>query len=377
MPADEEEIKSAIDEGVEFLELLSPENIAANSKGIKLACSRMELGAPDESGRRRPVKVEGESFEQEFDLIVSAIGQEFDFDFIDQNDLTVEAETFKTNLKNVYIGGDALHGPANIITAIGDGKKVCDEIVKLAGLTMNSINQKSKKKMTLEDYQEKSAKRVLGEKVSEIDLDHRNNFDIVIRSLDRASAVREAVRCLYCDDVCNVCVSVCPNRANISYETNGATFNLQKIINSRGNAEVVDDQVFIVEQKFQVANIADFCNECGNCWTFCPTNGAPYKDKPKVCLTEESFQLEEKAYYYLKNSNTLKYKENSKSSSLLEEKKYYTYETEELVLKLNKKDLRVENVETKVDSFGETNLTLAAEMVVLLSSLKDLYLFNS
>ena len=377
MPADKEEVDAAYDEGVEIIELVSPEKIMKSNNKLKLVCSKMKLGEPDESGRKRPVKIDNEVLELEFDLIISAIGQEIGLDFIDKDKVSTELNSCKTNMENVYIGGDALHGPANIITAIGDGKKVCDEIVKVAGFTVDVKNKKELKLKSLSNYQKKSAKRINGEKFSETDLNDRKNFNIVINTLDEETAMREAERCLYCNDICNVCVTVCPNRANVSYLSREFNYDLQKAVNTNGEIELIDDSVFIVDQEFQVFNIADFCNECGNCWTFCPTSGAPYKDKPKICLTEESFSSEKKAYFIFKDKNfRIQYKDGNELYTLTLDNKFYLYETEELIVKFNRSKFTIENVQMKSDSFREMNFKQAAQMSVLLDNLKDFYLFN-
>ena len=205
-------------------------------------------------------------------------------------------------------------------------------------------------------------------------MNNRKNFNIVTKTLDRETAVKEAGRCLYCNDICNVCVTVCPNRANVSYFNNGIKYDMQKIVSNNGNVEIVEDGVFVVDQKIQVMNIADFCNECGNCWTFCPTNGAPYKDKPRLCLTEESFMSEERAYYIFENK--INFKNANKFESLTLENKNYIYETEEVFVKFDISNFMIKDVEVKSDSFEEVKLEHAAQMSVLLSNLKEFYLFN-
>jgi NAD-dependent dihydropyrimidine dehydrogenase PreA subunit len=105
------------------------------------------------------------------------------------------------------------------------------------------------------------------------------------------NAVLEAARCLSCGEVCNVCVSVCPNRANVALPGRVLSWPLQRAIRAGGGAARIEAYGREgVRQRFQVANIADFCNECGNCARFCPTAGAPYRDKFRLHLTRESFE---------------------------------------------------------------------------------------
>jgi putative selenate reductase len=86
-------------------------------------------------------------------------------------------------------------------------------------------------------------------------------------SPDQAHA--EASRCLDCHTYCSICVGVCPNLALFTYQT---------------------DQR---DQTYQVAVLADLCNECGNCTTFCPTSGAPYRDKPRLYANRDDFEAQQ------------------------------------------------------------------------------------
>lgn len=132
MPARAEEIKHAKEEGVEFLLLTAPVAILDDSNGwvAKLSCQRMELGEPDDSGRRRPVPVEGAYFDLPADVVVNAIGTRAN------PLLTATAPELKlnrwgnietdenglTSLEGVFAGGDIVRGGATVILAMGDGK---------------------------------------------------------------------------------------------------------------------------------------------------------------------------------------------------------------------------------------------------------------
>jgi ferredoxin len=106
-------------------------------------------------------------------------------------------------------------------------------------------------------------------------------------------ASREAARCLRCDQVCSICVTVCPNRANIAVRRQDSwplSYPVQRAVR-RGDAVAVETLGSVpVAQRVQVVNVADFCNECGNCAVFCPTSGAPYRHKPRLHLSRESFE---------------------------------------------------------------------------------------
>lgn len=104
---------------------------------------------------------------------------------------------------------------------------------------------------------------------------------------------REAARCLRCDQVCSICVTVCPNRANIAVRRQDSwplSYPVQRAVR-RGEAVAVETLGSVpVGQRVQVVNVADFCNECGNCAVFCPTSGAPYRHKLRLHLSRESFE---------------------------------------------------------------------------------------
>jgi NADPH-dependent glutamate synthase beta subunit-like oxidoreductase len=124
MPAEAEEIQALLDEGIEIMELVSPLSvIAKNERVVALKCQRMKLGEPDSSGRPQPIAIEGSEFELKADLIVPALGQEVDLDFIQDPSIKINKNHFETNKNNIYIGGDALHNASTFIRAVGDGEK--------------------------------------------------------------------------------------------------------------------------------------------------------------------------------------------------------------------------------------------------------------
>ena len=90
---------------------------------------------------------------------------------------------------------------------------------------------------------------------------------------------------------------------------------IQQINFENGDYKITSWDEFEVNQKYQIININDFCNECGNCDTFCPTSGAPYKVKPKFALSKESFNEISKGY--LLEGNKLIYKEDDEILELV------------------------------------------------------------
>ena len=142
LPARKEEVEHALEEGIEFRTLCSPVAILTEgdvTSGIR--CIRMELGEPDESGRRRPVEVPGSEFELETDCVIMALGTSPNPLIKDTTEgLTINRkggivvdENGLTSREGIYAGGDAVTGAATVILAMGAGKtaaKAIDEYIR-------------------------------------------------------------------------------------------------------------------------------------------------------------------------------------------------------------------------------------------------------
>lgn len=314
MPADKEEIEELIHEGIKVVELTAPKRIEKVDDKLRLTCVKMKLGDEDDSGRRRPAEIPNSDYDLEFDSIITAIGQEVDLDFLPNKNLEINPNTKETEIENVFAGGDAVRGADSLINAMGDGKDAAKIILSRIEQEYNSTKP-NLAKIELREYQHKLSQRVYGKDLQSIPLEQRNSFDLVNPVMDETSAVEEASRCLYCDEVCNICVSVCPNLANVYYEISPFKKKFPKINFENGDYKITSWDEFEVNQKYQIININDFCNECGNCDTFCPTSGAPYKVKPKFALSKESFDEISKGY--LMEENKLTYKEDNEISELV------------------------------------------------------------
>jgi len=136
MPANPWELKEAEDEGIKLEFLVSPKKILGeNGKVSAIECVRMELGELDETGRRKPVPIEGSEFSRETDMVILAIGEVPDLEFLpkeielsENGTVWVNPITMETSLKGVFAGGDAVTGPATVIEAIRDGKRAAESI---------------------------------------------------------------------------------------------------------------------------------------------------------------------------------------------------------------------------------------------------------
>ncbi len=255
MPADREEFDNAVGDGVIVKELRLPVQF---SKDGCLRCQVMALGAPDASGRRAPVAEPDQFEELAVDSVITAIGETVDVEYLRRNGVHLDARehlvvnptTGATNLPRVYIGGDALHGPATVVRAIADARMIADNIVQAAGTRVPALVAAAPahdQDALMHDVLR--AKRILCASHDE-------------------DGVQEARRCLLCDMVCDKCVEVCPNRANIA-------------------VRVQHPQC---KNRAQIVHLDGWCNECGNCATFCPYEGAPYKDKFTVFWSDAAFE---------------------------------------------------------------------------------------
>jgi glutamate synthase (NADPH/NADH) small chain len=129
MPAHRLEIKAASDEGVEFLILSAPVKILGRERAEGVECMKMELGPLDESGRRRPLPIPGSEFLVHADVVIEAIGQRLDEEFIRENpeiktsggSIIVDERTGMTSKPGVFAGGDAVGG-GTVVQAIAEGK---------------------------------------------------------------------------------------------------------------------------------------------------------------------------------------------------------------------------------------------------------------
>jgi formate dehydrogenase major subunit len=129
MPCLMEEVEAAEAEGVQVEFLTAPVRLERKDDKLVLTCQRMELGAPDESGRARPAPVPGSDFDVPATCVIAAIGQSVDFDCVPAGDLTlskwgiaVDPRTLATNLPGVFAGGDGVTGPDLAVRAVAAGK---------------------------------------------------------------------------------------------------------------------------------------------------------------------------------------------------------------------------------------------------------------
>ena len=220
MPAYEEEIHEALDEGIELKLLTQPvEILERNGRVSGVRCISMELSEPDQSGRKRPVPVEGSEFDIELDGVISAIGQSPDLDFLEpKTDLEIgrgqrlvaDPVTLQTNLPWAFAGGDAHTGAASVIEAIQEGKEAAESIHRyLNGLDLFEGRKQPRTEAQPESTNVPKAPRVVaGEADPQT---RRTTWDEVVQPLSEEQVKAEADRCLSCGicSECYQCLDVC------------------------------------------------------------------------------------------------------------------------------------------------------------------------
>ncbi len=214
MPANAEDIEAALEEGIKIDFLTLPvEVLSGNGKITGVKCTRMALSGFDESGRRRPVPVEGTDIELEIDTLIPAIGQEPDLSFLKGNSklkiskwntLEVDSETMATNVPGIFAGGDVVSGPATVLQAMEAGKIAAESIDRY--LRGESLERKYEPLRSLMEVppveltEEEITQEMKRSKMPSLSSKERSgNFKEVEQGISQEQAMKEARRCLRCD----------------------------------------------------------------------------------------------------------------------------------------------------------------------------------
>ena len=216
MPADDVEIRDAEEEQVTFHFLCNPVKVVAkDGKVVGAECIRMELGEPDESGRRRPVPVPGSEFFIECDIVIPAIGQAVDLGFLEGvgevettrwKTLVVNDKTFETSQKGMFSAGDCVTGPDVLVRAAGHGKRSADKIDKyLRGEPLTPSDEEGLEDLmaTIGVYDKDENLGIAGgQEKKHLDMmdpeERRHTFAEVEKGFPIPVAKEEAERCLRC-----------------------------------------------------------------------------------------------------------------------------------------------------------------------------------
>jgi NADPH-dependent glutamate synthase beta subunit-like oxidoreductase/Fe-S oxidoreductase len=214
MPAYTEEIEQAELEGVNIHLLAAPVKILSeDGRVVGIECIKMELGEPDESGRGRPVPIEGSEFTMEVDNVIAAIGQRVDkkafpekLKLTQRGTLSVDQVTMQTDIDGVFAGGDVVLGPANIIEAIAAGKEAAISIdLYLSGEDL--IEGRPEPLERIKEVPKEGVEKKERAAIHHIDPSKRDRNTEIELSFDRNTAIEEAKRCLVCE--CKECMKEC------------------------------------------------------------------------------------------------------------------------------------------------------------------------
>ncbi len=276
MPADEEEVRQAEEEGVNFLFLTVPVEVrGADGKVTALHCLRAELGEPDKSGRQRPVPIEGSDHYLDVDGVIAAIGQAIENDGLEKLDnlkwskrgtIFTNTVTTETSEEGVFAAGDVVTGPATVIEAIGAGKRAAEAIDRyLEGVPQPQMPPVPVRHRRLDCLEVPAFTKMSIErpKIPLLGSDRRRiTFQQVELGLDERAARSEALRCLRCDICrrCGLCVQICHEKMKVDalqisyfdYDHPGPT---------------------------DFRTTAERCIACGACATNCPNEAMKIEDR--------------------------------------------------------------------------------------------------
>jgi len=249
MPAHDWEVQGALDEGVELEVLKNPIRFLGEDERLsQLEYLSMKLGEPDDSGRRRPVPIDGSESTMAVDMVVLAIGLRPETEpfknVLDTNrdeTVKVNAETLETSIPSVFAGGDVVSGPASIVEAIGQGKRAAFYIdrylrgASLAGITFDERLPTMDKAAVIGRERSSRRERILP---PELPVHERiRSFAEIEGTLSEDEARFSANRCLDCAGCseCNECIHVCPaNAIDFSQRAESLTAEVRSVILSTG-----------------------------------------------------------------------------------------------------------------------------------------------
>lgn len=386
MPASGEELTEALEEGVELVELASPVRILReDGRVVGVEFVRNELGEPGPDGRRRPVPIPGSEFTLPADAVVVAIGQQADLTFLSGEKLDVkrdgllrvDPETGRVSPR-LYAGGDVTPGPHTIIAACGDGLRAARAICHGLSIPFREprVPTPQLSHADIVAVKRMRARREPQVKPESLPPQARRDFQLVEATYIEEEARREARRCLMCSQLCDKCVEVCPNRANLVYFVSPVSWQVPVLRADGQGLVVARREPFRVLQSRQILHLDDLCNECGNCETFCVHQGKPYREKPRLFLRREDIYAEEGNAFYIEG-DTVHRKERDLVLSLSVGEEGYQlavsrHPSQELML-----EARISPDFSRVEGKavgklpGEFSLWEAAEMAVVLAGVRN------
>lgn len=272
MPASDEEIEEALEEGIQIEYLVAPVEVLTKKGQVSgLKCTKMQLGEPDESGRRRPVPVSGSEYTIKVDTVIPALGQVADLSFLEK-DIKTEREYIvvddsgATTRLPIFAGGDVATGYGTVTHAVGSGKRAALAIDHLLrGETLEGFPPLDRNvhavprdmaaivvsfgDLNLVYFEEEPRPRQAQAPAKE----RVKDFTEVNRGFDEEIAIAEAARCFSCGtcNQCDNCLIFCPDLAVLRDGEKPYVFNY------------------------------DYCKGCGICFTECPRRAISFEEEIK------------------------------------------------------------------------------------------------
>ena len=391
MPAAEEELEGALEEGNTLEELVAPvrvirENIGqignlphTPGKVIGIECVRNRLGEPGPDGRREPVAIPGSEFIVPCDSVIVAVGQLPELAFLDGSKVTrhrgggvlVDETTRCAGPAGVYAGGDVVIKPESIIAACADGRRAAEAICAEFCIP---FQQPASRPAVLSEAEILAVKQVRARKVAQVKpamapISLRQDFRLIEETFTEEEARIEALRCVQCTTFCDKCVEVCPNRANLTFTMQPVAWTLPQLACQNGGLAVVGSEPFAVLQARQILHVDDWCNECDDCQTFCVHHGRPYRDKPRLFLDEAVFQAEQENAFRIEG-NVIRRREGGQESRLTRQNGSLVYESAAVRLTLTP-EWQVQEMALKEVFEGTLSLRDAAEMAVVFQGVSE------